>query len=170
MSMNIRPQVYPTTAGHVIGSMFGLVFVLVNGEILPTVLRIVVDAVAIAVLVVVVGATAVTERVHIHTGGERYGRFPAKFWIVAAVEAVLLFGGLYFLGRAEPAANLGWIALVVGAHFFPLSRLFPHGKQQFIGIGTAMSILGAALLGTSAVNAIHTLTIHNGPPHRTEFH
>lgn len=190
MTTNARTQVYPTMVGHLIASVFGLVFVLVNGGILPTVLRVAVDVAAIAALGVVACAIVITERARRRTGGERYGGFPPRFWAVVAIEAVVLFGGLQIIQRVEPAANLGWIALVVGAHFFPLSRIFLHGRQQFIGIGTAMCVLGIAglavaftthdydlvaliaglgsgvtLLGTSVANAARTLATRNALTH-----
>lgn len=57
---------------------------------------------------------------------------------------MLLFGGLAILRLIEPAAALGWIALVVGGHFFPLSRLWAPGRAQLTAIAIAMTLLGIA--------------------------
>ena len=64
-----------------------------------------------------------------------------------------LFGGLAVLTRIEPAAALGWIALVVGLHFIPLSRLWPEGRRQILSIGVVMTALG--LVGLALAFATH---------------
>lgn len=58
------------------------------------------------------------------------------------MEAIALFVGLALLRTVEPAAALGWTALVVGVHFFPLARLFPEGRAQLTSIATLMTVLG----------------------------
>jgi hypothetical protein len=127
----------------VIGASFGLVFVILNSSPLGSVLRAGVCALAGAAFAVVVAAFARTvaaerrsENRHAVVGFDR------RYWLIVAVEVVALFGGLAVLARVEPAAALGWIALVVGVHFVPLSRLWAPGRRQILAIGVAMTALG----------------------------
>jgi hypothetical protein len=174
--------VAPTYVGHVIGASFGLVFVVVNSSSMGSALRGVVCALAGAAFAAVLAAFARTvgaER-RSETRGGPFG-FDRRYWLIVAVEAVALFGGLAVLTRIEPAAAIGWIALVVGVHFIPLSRLWPEGRRQILAIGVAMTALGivglvlafatheqslvalvsgvgsgAVLLGTSLTSALRT--------------
>lgn len=144
----------PTYIGHVIGASFGLVFVLVNSAPFPDAVRVVVCILAVAAFLVIVAGFVATLRA---TGREAAGSvvgFTGRYWIIVGVEAVLLFGGLAIVRLIEPAAALGWIALVVGAHFFPLSRLWAPGRAQLMSIAIVMTSLGV-------VGLILAFTTHN---------
>lgn len=133
----------PTYVGHVIGASFGLVFVVLNSSPMGPVLRGVVCALAGAAFAVVLAAFART--VAAERRSERRDPmevFGPRYWLIVAVEVVALFGGLAVLTRIEPAAALGWIALVVGVHFVPLSRLWAPGRTQILTIGVAVAVLG----------------------------
>lgn len=143
-------MIIPINIGHLIGSSFGLVFVLVNSAPLASGLRIAANILAVAVFLVILAAFGHTARM-IRQRGTAQGKpkdsvvgFPVRYWIIVGVEAVFLFGGLALIQQIEPAATLGWIALVVGAHFFPLSRLWASGRAQIVTIAWAMSMLGIA--------------------------
>jgi len=139
------PREAPTYVGHVVGASFGLVFVIVNSSPMGTALRGIVCALAGAAFAVVLAAFVRT--VGAERRSEARGRpvgFDRRYWLIVAVEVVALFGGLAVLTRIEPAAALGWIALVVGVHFIPLSRLWPEGRRQILAIGVAMTVLGLA--------------------------
>lgn len=73
--------------------------------------------------------------------------------MVVALEALALFGGLAVLRPIEPAAALGWIALVVGVHFLPLAGLWPEGRTQLLWIASLMSALG--VLGLVLAFTVH---------------
>ncbi|WP_111719093.1 hypothetical protein [Homoserinimonas sp. OAct 916] len=188
-SLSRQPTIAPTTIGHVIGSSFGLVFVLVNSAPFTPWLRIGASVLAVAVFLVILAAFGRTARLS-RRGGALHGEaddavvgFPLRYWIIVGTEAILLFGGLAIIQQFEPAATLGWIALVVGVHFFPLSRLWSSGRAQIVAIAYAMTVLGIVglvlaftthnmdivtlvsgvgsgivLLGTAFIVAIHTLT------------
>jgi len=129
----------------VIGASFGLVFVLVNSSPLAPLARGVVCALAGTAFAVVLAAfarTVAAER-RSETRDPVVG-FDRRYWLVVTVEVVALFGGLAVLARVEPAAALGWIALVVGVHFVPLSRLWAPGRRQILLIGVAITVLGVA--------------------------
>lgn len=134
----------PTFVGHLIGASFGVVFVLVNAAGLPA-------AVAVPLRILAVTAFAVVLVAFLRTLSELRAAdrphpagFTRAYWVIVAVEGIALFGGLAVLRQVEPAAALGWIALVVGAHFFPLARLWREGRNQLVSIATAMTILGVA--------------------------
>ncbi len=132
----------PTFVGHLIGASFGLVFVLVNATGLPVVLATTLRAAAVAAFVVVVLGFLRTAQDLRRAGRARPAGFTRFYWFVVLIEALALFGGLAVLRQVEPAAALGWIALVVGVHFFPLARLWPEGRRQLVAIATAMTALG----------------------------
>ncbi len=140
-SLSDRTTTTHTYIGHVIGASFGLVFVLVNSTPLVPALRLVVSSLAIAMFAIVVAGFVTTLRT---TGpDERVVGFTTSYWIIVGIEAVLLFGGLAVVRAIEPFATLGWIALVVGIHFFPLSRLWAPGRAQIMAIAIALTVLGA---------------------------
>lgn len=154
------PLITPTNIGHVIGSSFGLVFVLVNSAPFASGLRIAACILAVAVFLVILAAFGRTDRMtrkhgptRDETGGTVIG-FPVRYWIIVGVEATFLFGGLAIIQQFEPAATLGWIALVVGVHFFPLSRLWASGRAQITRIAFAMTALGI-------VGLVLAFTTHN---------
>src|SRR6266540_275143 len=67
-----------------------------------------------------------------------------RYWAVVGFEAAALFGGLIVikavLGRPDMA--VAWIAVVVGAHFFALARVWP--TRSFHVLATVMVILGVS--------------------------
>ncbi|MEO6471775.1 MAG: hypothetical protein ABIR57_07770 [Aeromicrobium sp.] len=131
------------TAGHVIGGSFGMAFVIANTPSLPQMLRtiLIVAAVATMVLTVVCFGRGISNGtvVRPENGNESFGR---RYWGVVLIEAVALFGGLALLNRWEPSANVAWIALVVGIHFFALAKLWVSGSQEIALIAFAMTALG----------------------------
>lgn len=133
----------PTYVGHVIGASFGLVFVGVNSSPLMPALRLAICLLAAASFGLVVAGWVKTLR----TGRQQPSpatsdRFDRTYWLIVAIEAVALFAGLAVISRIEPAANLGWIALVVGLHFIALARVWPAGRADMLGIAIAMIALG----------------------------
>lgn len=173
----------PTFIGHLIGASFGTVFVLVNASGLPTGVAILLRVLAVvAFTVVLLGFLRTSRELRAAAQPAPVG-FTRFYWMVVALEAIALFGGLTLLRPIEPAAALGWIALVVGVHFLPLARLWPEGRTQLLwiaGIMTALGVLGlvlafsvhdavlvavvsgvgsgVVLLGWSLVQAFRTLT------------
>lgn len=127
--------------GHVIGGSFGLVFILVNGGLVPIAARWALSVVSVLafVFVLVVFVRSTTSQ-----GGQSRPAvgFTGRYWLVVAGEAILLFGGLAILRPIEPATALGWIALIVGIHFVPLALLWREGRRELLTIGSLMVGLG----------------------------
>jgi hypothetical protein len=130
--------------GLIIGIVFGLVFVVVNsgplGSPASTVLRIA-GVVVAAVLLFVLQA-----RMRGGTGGiarEGGAGFTRGYWIVVAVEAVALFGGLVLINGVFGHGEFGvaWVAVVVGVHFFGLGAVW-HAPP--------LLVLGGVLTGQGA--------------------
>ncbi len=143
----------PTFIGHLIGASFGTVFVLVNASGLPSNAAVPLRILAVIAFVVVVLGFVRTVRELRATGAPRPVGFPRFYWMVVALEALALFGGLAVLRPIEPAAALGWIALVVGVHFLPLAGLWPEGRTQLLWIASLMSALG--VLGLVLAFTVH---------------
>ncbi|MGC4940429.1 hypothetical protein [Kribbella sp. DT2] len=132
----------PAQPGHVVGASFGLVFILVNSAKLGSPGRAIVSAVAVAAaLLVLVSFVQV-----LRAGGPRK---PAKqsargYFVIVAVEVVLLFGGLAVLNQIEQTAAVAWIALVVGLHFVAFAYWWIRGNREMLAIGVLMTVLGVA--------------------------
>lgn len=127
--------------GHVIGGSFGLAFILINGAWLPARGRSILSIIGILAFVVVLVAYFADQR-HRGTTSRSPMRPDGRYRLILGIEVILLFGGLAVVRAVEPAAVLGWIALVVGAHFIPLAGLLDKGRSELIAIGTTMIILG----------------------------
>src|SRR5262249_34928004 len=67
-----------------------------------------------------------------------------RYWLVVALEAGALFGGLAVVNGVlhRTAVSVAWVALVVGVHFFGLARIW-H-MPLYHGLGAAMTVLGLA--------------------------
>lgn len=134
----------PTTdIGHVIGGVFGLVFVVANSGSLAVPARATTIALASFAFAFVVIAFIRSSRRASRSTRRQDERFDKRYLLIVIIEVVALFGGLALLRPIEPAVTLGWIALVVGAHFFPFAALWPRGGAQFRIIGAALALLGA---------------------------
>lgn len=140
--MSNSQQSPSTHIGHLIGSAFGLVFVIANSGSLAAPVR----SAAILLAGLAVAFVVISFLLSIRGGAPPPGRgerFDARYLIVVGVEVVALFGGPAILRPIEPTVTLGWIALVVGLHFLPFARLWPRGRTQFLVIGAALAVLGA---------------------------
>lgn len=139
--------------GRIIGASFGLFFVQANAGALPprigTPLRVLAAAAFVALVVLGRrgGATGGTERA---AGGAGFGR---RYWYVVAAEAVGLAAGLVVISRVlhAPQAAVGWIAFVVGVHFFGLAAAWR--RPQLHVLGAALTACGAAGLALAALGA-----------------
>ncbi|MGU3431879.1 hypothetical protein ACNHUS_02575 [Actinomycetes bacterium M1A6_2h] len=106
--------------GSLIGAVFGLIFVLVNTDSLPSpiarVLRILAVAAVVAVLVAIRRVPAAPP-----TSGRAFS--DRNYLVTVALEAVALFGGVAIINGplATPDAAVAWISLVVGLHFLGLA-------------------------------------------------
>src|SRR4051812_41854370 len=111
--------------GYVVGSIvaigFGTSFVIANSGGLdspwPLILRVAAALVAAALLVATLRSqrTAPPEAAAGAAGFMRRG-----YWIVVALEAAALFGGLFVINGVlhRQAVSVAWVALVVGVHFY----------------------------------------------------
>jgi hypothetical protein len=135
-----------TTAGSLIGTGFGLVFIEVNGAHLPGpavgVTRIA-GAVIAAVLIALIAAASRTSRAE-SPSGERAGLFGRGYWITVMLEAAALVAGLTVINTVLHRSQIAvaWVALVVGIHFFGLARAWR--LPRFTALGAAMTLLGIA--------------------------
>ncbi|MFD6948975.1 hypothetical protein A6A08_02970 [Nocardiopsis sp. TSRI0078] len=136
--------------GFLIGAGFGLAFVLANsGPPLDPAVALVLRVLAVAALLAVIALVVVLGRgsnpgpgtASAHEGPRmRFGPF---YGVVVVLEAVLLFGGIQVLRAldAPMQANVAWIALTVGLHFFPLAWYWR--TRSILGAAVYMTVLGA---------------------------
>lgn len=156
------PRSRKQPAGFAVGSMvaitFGTVFVLVNSGGMPDPWPLVIRAAGVLVAALLVaGLVLVARKAPPATQVPASGFVDHRFWIIVALEAGTLFGGLLVVNGVlhRTAVSVAWVALVVGAHFFGLARIWRMPLYHWLGAGmTALGLAGFltyALGGTAAI-------------------
>ncbi len=134
---------------RLVGGVFGLVFVEVNAGALPSpvggLLRALTGAVFLGLVVTLRRGGRPTG-----SGGARFGR---GYWLVVALEAVAAVAGIVVINGVLHArqAVVGWIAFVVGVHFFGLAAVWR--RPQLHRLAAAMTACGAAGLALAGCGA-----------------
>ncbi|MFI9359594.1 hypothetical protein ACIG5E_00805 [Kitasatospora sp. NPDC053057] len=146
--------------GRLIGSGFGLVFIEANAGALPA---------GVAVPLRVVGVAAFLGLVLLgrrrpqmaESGGEPRGvSFGGRYWLVVVAEVVAMVAGLAVINKVlhTPEATVGWIALVVGVHFFGIAVAWRRPSLHVLGAGiAACGLLGLVLAFAGASAAVVAL-------------
>jgi len=136
-------------SGIVVGSMvaitFGAVFVLVNSAGLPGAWPLVIRAAGLVVAVMLlVGLVLVVRQAPPAAFVPAPGYMNRRYWLILALEAVALFGGLAVINNVlhRTAVSVAWVALVVGVHFFGLAWIWRMPLYHWLG--AAMTLLGLA--------------------------
>ncbi|WP_345695984.1 hypothetical protein [Kitasatospora terrestris] len=141
--------------GRLIGAVFGLVFVLANAGAFPTAVAVPLRVLAILVFL------------KLFTGMRRKGAAPTEpdgtsdqtfgrgYRLAVAAEVLVGAGGLFVLARVlhVPEAAVGWIALVVGLHFFGLAVAWRMPAVHVLA--AALTVCGAAGLALAGADAPH---------------
>jgi hypothetical protein len=140
--------------GSVVALVFGTVFVLVNSGELPRPWPGVVRGVGIAVAVVLL--VQVVRLARDVPESEELGTAPVqdrRYWLVVALEAVALFGGLSVVNDVleRPDVAVAWVALVVGVHFFGLAWVWR--MPMYHRLGAVLTVLGLVGLGLGVAGA-----------------
>ncbi|MFJ5549963.1 hypothetical protein [Streptomyces sp. NPDC093225] len=132
--------------GRIIGGAFGVVFVQANAGALPQgvarPVRLLAVAAFLALFVTRRGRGSRAELPAPRTG---FGR---RYWYVVAAEVLALVVGLLVISRVlhAPHAFVGWIAFVVGVHFFGLAASWRRPALHVLGAALAACGLGALAL------------------------
>ncbi|GAA3036231.1 hypothetical protein GCM10020229_54500 [Kitasatospora albolonga] len=125
--------------GPLIGAVFGLVFVLANTGPLPAGVGIPIRV--LAVLAFLRLFTLLRRRSAPSAPSATFGR---GYRLVVAVEVAAGAAGLFVISRVlhHPQAAVGWIALVVGLHFFGLAAVWRMPAVN--ALAAVLSVCGAA--------------------------
>ena len=90
--------------------------------------------------------------------------FGRAYWMVVAVEVVLIIGGraLIVAWLGEPRYFLPWLSLVVGLHFFAFAWIWHRRTYVVLGLLVSASavvagVLVASAAGPAAVTAFATI-------------
>ena len=140
-----------------IGAVFGLAFVLLNTESLPSEISLLLRALAVIAFVAVLGAVW---RV---VPSQPRGDFTRGYWLVVAAEVVAIALGLAVLnGRLHaPQAAVTWVSLVVGVHFLALAVVWK--LAFFHWLGAAIALCGAVgLVLAATATAISPVEVVGG--------
>jgi hypothetical protein len=124
---------------------FGTVFVLINSAGLPDPWLLVIRAAGLLVAALLIAALGLVARMAPPAPqAPASGFVDRRFWIIVALEAVALFGGLLVINGIlhRSAVSVAWVALVVGVHFFGLARIWR--MPLYHRLGAAMTVLGLA--------------------------
>ncbi|MFD6940310.1 hypothetical protein ACFYRL_19280 [Streptomyces goshikiensis] len=141
--------------GRIIGASFGLAFIQVNAGALPvaagTALRVLAVAAFVALLITLRRAPA--PRPEAAAEAAPAVHFGRRYRYVVAAEAVVGVAGIVVINNVlhTPRATVGWIALVVGVHFFGLAVVWRMPALHRLGAG--LSVCGAAGLALAAAGA-----------------
>ncbi|MEV7415018.1 hypothetical protein [Streptomyces sp. NPDC089919] len=143
-----------------IGAAFGLVFVLANAGALPAAARTPLRMLAIGAFLLLFRAI---RRAAPAPGDPAPATAPAAgavfgrgYRLIVAAEVAALLGGLVVLNPVlhAPRATVGWIALVVGLHFFGLGLVWRRPSiHALAGALTACGAAGLVLAGCGAPDA-----------------
>jgi hypothetical protein len=131
--------------GSLIATMFGAVFVLVNSGGLASLWTGVIRGFGLLVAVLlVVGVVLVVRRTSSEPGVPATGFVDRRYWLIVALEAGTLFGGLAVINGVlhRPAVAVAWVSVVVGVHFFGLGAIW-H-MRFYHWLGATMTALGVA--------------------------
>ncbi|MFE3995549.1 hypothetical protein ACFXPW_28205 [Streptomyces goshikiensis] len=143
--------------GRIIGASFGLAFIQVNAGALPvaagTALRVPAVAAFVALLITLRRAPAPAPRPEAAAAAAPAVHFGRRYRYVVAAEAVVGIAGIVIINNVlhTPRATVGWIALVVGVHFFGLAVVWRMSALHRLGAG--LSGCGAAGLALAAAGA-----------------
>lgn len=130
--------------GSMVAAVFGLVYVWVNTDLLPTWVAWILRGLGLLAFAAIVFAvwrsrTDPAPDRRSSRGGSPFGR---AYWLVVAIEVVALFGGLRILaGPLEhPEGGVAWVSVVVGVHFLALAAVL-HAPF-FTWLGAAVTLCG----------------------------
>jgi hypothetical protein len=143
------PQDRQRPAGLVVGSLvavtFGTVFVVANSGGLAGPWPLVVRAAGLVVAALLIGGLVLVTRTRSTATAAPASDFvDRRYWLIVALEAVALFGGLAVINGVlhRSAVAVVWVALVVGVHFFGLARIWHLPLYHLLG--AAMTVLALA--------------------------
>jgi hypothetical protein len=131
--------------GSAVAITFGTVFVLVNSATLPAPWPAVIRVIGLVVAaLLIVGLRLVVRGGSSETLAPASGFVNRSYWLIVALEAVALFGGLAVVNGVlhRTAVSVAWVAVVVGVHFFGLGRIWR--MQLYHWLGAAITVLGLA--------------------------
>ncbi len=139
--------------GRLIGAGFGLFFIQANAGALPTAAAVPLRVLAIAAFL---GLVVFGRRGGGAAGGgsgTSSTGFGRRYWYVVAAEVVAVAAGFLVINRVlhAPQATVGWIAFVVGVHFFGLAAAWRRPSLRVLG--GSMAVCGAAGLVLAACGA-----------------
>ena len=148
--------------GGLIGAVGGLAFLMVNSWPFPEPYR---SVITVAVVVWFLWVLWEVWRVPNDPDAVRPdARQMRTFWIVVAIEVVLIVGGAQFFIRVldNPSASLPWIATVLGVHWLVFRAVFHEDVFLWLGCltlacgltGLLVALTGVAEENTAAATAI----------------
>jgi hypothetical protein len=165
MSDVARVQWNGARVGAIIGAVGGLAFLLVNSWPFPEPYR---SVITVAVVLWFLWTVWEVLRVPDDPDAVRPdARQLRTFWIVVAVEVVLIVGGAQLFIRVldNPSASLPWIATVLGVHWLVFRSVFR--EDVFLWLGTLTLTCGltgllVALTGVAEENTAAAIAIASG--------
>ena len=162
MSDVARVQWNGARVGALIGAVGGLAFLLVNSWPFPEPYR---SVITVAVVLWFIWTVWEVLRVPDDPDAVRPDAQQLRtFWIVVAVEVVLIVGGAQLFIRVldNPSASLPWIATVLGVHWLVFRSVFREDVFLWLGTltltcgvtGLLVALTGVAEENTAAATAI----------------
>lgn len=119
--------------GALVGLVGGLLFVVLNGPVLPVPWSTIAIAAGVVLFLFTVRTVLRTPRdPAAYRPDERQMQ---AFWITIGLEVAAIFGGSFVIVRVldRPDVSLPWISLVLGVHWLVFHRVF--GEAVFLWLG-----------------------------------
>jgi hypothetical protein len=148
--------------GALVGAVGGLLFVLLNANVLPSPWSAVVVVVGVLLFVLIV-------RLVLRTPPDPAAYRPVErqmqaLWITIGLEVVALVGGAFVLVTVldAPAAALPWISLVLGVHWLVFYRVFVQDVFLWLGWLVGMCGVVGLMAALAKVGAEQAPTVVGG--------
>ena len=139
--------------GIMIGSSFGLAFVLANVGGLPNQIAWGLRGLAIVAFVGLI-VRLVVRPPKGHAIPSAAGMFGSRYWLVVVGEVLVGVGGLLVInaGLGWSSITVPWIALVVGVHFLALAHVWQVPEIRIVGIAIALCGVAGMVLAAFGVS------------------
>lgn len=138
-----------TQTGRLIGGIFGFFFIMANAGAMPGPVAIALRVLGVCAFLALLLSLRRARANQPAADGARTD-FGRNYRYVVAAEVVVGAVGLVVINPVlhAPQATVGWIALVVGLHFFGLAAIWRLPSMRWLAAG--MSVCGAVGLALGA--------------------
>lgn len=144
-------------SASLIGAVLGLIYILVNAKAFAVPGAWALRTLGIIAFVVVMRRLRAASKAEPAPAPSHESGFGRSYWVVVAAEVIIALGGATILSQvfSAPQADLSWITLIVGTHFFALAVVFDQPRFHVLGaVITGCGIAGLIAVAAGASEAV----------------